>query len=106
MHAVETKKGMAERLAVAEDRLARIMREDAMRGLAQAKAQLAQADYEILQLQVRCCASVLRVNAVSGCPVSGSAGTLRMSSGIWEHDWPHAFVPMPRSVYIQVQDRM
>ena len=47
-----TKQGMAERLAVAEDRLARVMREDVMRSLAEAKLQLAQADYDILELQV------------------------------------------------------
>ena len=47
-----TKQGMAERLAVAEDRLARVMREDVMRSLAEAKLQLAQADFDILELQV------------------------------------------------------
>ena len=82
MHAVETKMGMAERLAVAEDRLARVMREDAMRSLAQAKTQLAQADYEILQLQARCCASDLHLNAVSGYITTDSAGMLRMASCI------------------------
>ena len=49
-----TKQGMAERLAVAEDRLARVMREDVMRSLAEAKLQLAQADFDILELQVLC----------------------------------------------------
>ncbi len=43
---------MAERLAVAEDRLARLMREDTMKSLAEAKLQLAQADFDILELQV------------------------------------------------------
>ncbi len=43
---------MAERLAVAEDRLARVMREEVMKSLAEAKLQLAQADFEILELQV------------------------------------------------------
>ena len=43
---------MAERLGVAEDRLARVMREDVMRSLAEAKLQLAQADFDILELQV------------------------------------------------------
>lgn len=43
---------MAERLAVAEDRLARMMREDNMKSLAEAKLQLAQADFDIMELQV------------------------------------------------------
>lgn len=51
-HAEHTKQGMAERLGVAEDRLARVMREDVMRSLAAAKLQLAQADFDILELQV------------------------------------------------------
>ena len=100
MHAVETKQGMAERLAVAEDRLARTMREDAMRSLAQAKAQLAQADFEILQLQVRCCASVLRVNAASGYMASDSAGILRKASCSLEHNWLHPAMHLPGSVYL------
>ena len=37
---------------MAEDRLARVMREDVMRSLAEAKLQLAQADFDILELQV------------------------------------------------------
>ena len=74
--------GMAERLAVAEDRLARVMREDAMRSLAQAKTQLAQADYEILQLQVHCCVPDLHLDAASGYRTTDSAGMLRMASCI------------------------
>ncbi len=46
---------MAERLSVAEDRLARVMREDVMKSLAAAKLQLAQADFDILELQVPSC---------------------------------------------------
>ena len=76
---METKQGMAERLAVAEDRLARVMREDAMRSLAQAKTQLAQADYEILQLQARCCVPDTHVNTVAGYTVFTSAGMLSMA---------------------------
>ena len=37
---------------MAEDRLARVMREDTMKSLAEAKLQLAQADFDILELQV------------------------------------------------------
>ena len=37
---------------MAEDRLARVMREEVMKSLAEAKLQLAQADFEILELQV------------------------------------------------------
>ena len=37
---------------MAEDRLARMMREDNMKSLAEAKLQLAQADFDILELQV------------------------------------------------------
>ena len=85
MHAVETKMGMAERLAVAEDRLARIMREAAMRSLAQAKTQLAQADNEILQLQVRCCVSDAHVNAASGYRMFDSAGMLPMAPFVGRH---------------------
>ena len=54
MHAEQSKQGMAERLSVAEDRLARVMREDVMKSLAEAKLQLAQADFDILELQVPC----------------------------------------------------
>lgn len=62
-HAGHTKQGMAERLAVAEDRLARIVREDAMRALAEAKLALAQADFHILELQV-----LLFWNSAALCP--------------------------------------
>ncbi|BDA50230.1 hypothetical protein COCOBI_15-3590 [Coccomyxa sp. Obi] len=45
------KKGMQERLAVSEDRLMRITRDDTMTSLVHAKLTLAQTDYDNLELQ-------------------------------------------------------
>jgi hypothetical protein len=42
---------MAERLAVSEDRLMRLARDDVMTSLVQAKVRLAQTDYANLELQ-------------------------------------------------------
>ncbi|EIE23242.1 hypothetical protein COCSUDRAFT_42153 [Coccomyxa subellipsoidea C-169] len=47
------KRGMQERLAVSEDRLMRLTREDTMTSLVQAKLHLAQTDYANLELQAR-----------------------------------------------------
>lgn len=51
-YAESAKKGMAERLAVSEDRLMRLTRDDLMASLVQAKLLLAQTDYTNLSLQV------------------------------------------------------
>ena len=51
---------------MAEDRLARVMREDAMKSLAAAKLQLAQADFDILELQVAPILASLLISEVDG----------------------------------------
>lgn len=58
-HAELAKKGMQERLAVSEDRLMRITRDDTMTSLVQAKLTLAQTDYDNLELQACCLFSPL-----------------------------------------------
>ena len=50
-HAELAKRGMQERLAVSEDRLMRITRDDTMTSLVHAKLTLAQTDYDNLELQ-------------------------------------------------------
>ncbi len=61
-HAELAKKGMQERLAVSEDRLMRITRDDTMTSLVHAKLTLAQTDYDNLELQAGssalCCSAV------------------------------------------------
>ncbi|KAK9903423.1 hypothetical protein WJX75_005200 [Coccomyxa subellipsoidea] len=47
------KRGMQDRLAVSEDRLMRLTRNDTMTSLVQAKLKLAQTDYSNLELQAR-----------------------------------------------------
>lgn len=65
-HAELAKKGMQERLAVSEDRLMRITRDDTMTSLVHAKLTLAQTDYDNLELQACSLSSPLFCNSCSG----------------------------------------